>query len=286
MTMAGFFVSQKILASLDPKMSSVLTPMGDLELQRQELQKTIEATRKEIQTKTRIYHSLKSGASSPLYAWETEAKIEKKRKDFIPFLKIEIREKLKKLEILENQLEEVQYDLELTRATPNLEVVATNSVLPPTMDKPFFCETIPAEPLSQQLTISQGFGSHIDTESGLKWKSSGWWVTHMTGPIKSCAQGVVAFDDTVAGRGRVVMIDHGNSILTLYANLNEGGSSFEESTISPLGKKFKKGDRIEAGALIGTAKEKFYFELRKSGVPMDPKLALSSEQVSKVKLAF
>ncbi len=249
-----------------------------LEIRHGEIQIEIGSVKKDIEKKTKIYHALKSGASSPLFAWETEAVIEKKRKSLLPYLKIEIKEKLKLLEFLESQLDEVQYDLDLQKITPETNLSVADKISLSKNPSHFSCQVAPSEPLSGQMQLMQGFGSHTDKESGLKWNSSGWWISHITGPIKVCAKGIVVFDGRIQGRGRVVMIDHGQGMLSLYANLSEENSGEQRSY-----RVFSKGDKIEAGSVLGSAKEKFYFEIRKNGEALDPKFALKSDHLEKFK---
>ncbi len=261
--------SFKIQASVDLSPSHNAHLTGDLSEKLTAIENEVRLLKKEIKEKTRVYHSIKNGASSPLYAWETEAKVEKKRKKLIPYLKIDIKEKLKQLAALENQLEETRYDLDLAKV--DVLHLGTLAEKPVSSTQMFQCSTLPGDPLVSQMTLIQGFGSQVDPSTGLKWNSSGWWITQMSGPVKSCSKGVVAFDGKVQGRGRVVMIDHGDATLSLYANLHE---SFEA---------FAKGTKIESGQLIGDAKEKFYFEIRKKGIPVDPKAVLKVDQLAKFK---
>ncbi len=251
-----------------------------LENRHSQIQIEIDQIKKEIQSKTRLFHNLKSGASSPLFAWETEAVVEKKRKHLIPYLKIEIKEKLKRLEFLESQLDEVQYDLDLSKiSTEQLPSLGEKVTLAKNASH-FVCQVVPSEPLSGQMVLMQGFGAQKDIESGLKWNSSGWWITHISGPVKVCSKGTVVFDGKIQGRGRVVMIDHGNSMLSLYANLSEENNGVGQATA----RIFQKGDRVDAGSILGNAKEKFYFELRKEGQAIDPRFALKSDHLAKFKL--
>jgi murein hydrolase activator len=85
-------------------------------------------------------------------------------------------------------------------------------------------------------------------------------------PVNAIHDGVVAFADTFAGFGRLVIVDHGSQTFSLYGNL----SSLD----------VEKGARIEQGRAIGTVgvaptgAAGLYFELRVEGRPVDPQLWL------------
>ncbi len=74
--------------------------------------------------------------------------------------------------------------------------------------------------------------------------------------------GVVAFADTFAGFGNLVILDHGSQTFSLYGDL--------------LDITVKKGARVERGQPVGTVGPTpagppgLYFELRVDGQPVDP----------------
>lgn len=77
-------------------------------------------------------------------------------------------------------------------------------------------------------------------------------------------KGIVAFSDNIGVFGRVVAIDHGLGLNTLYGFLDHVSVS--------------RGDAVEAGQKIGVAGQsglaqgtKLYFEMRVQGVPVDPR---------------
>ena len=84
--------------------------------------------------------------------------------------------------------------------------------------------------------------------------------------MQALHDGVVAFADTFAGFGRLVILDHGGQTFSLYGNL---------ATLD-----VEKGARIEQGRMLGsvgvapTGAAGLYFELRIEGRPVDPQLWL------------
>lgn len=86
----------------------------------------------------------------------------------------------------------------------------------------------------------------------------------MGAPVKAIARGKVVFADYLKGHGLLIIIDHGQGYLSLYAH-NQS-----------LNKKM--GDAVEAGSVIaalgntgGQTDAGLYFELRHNGQPTNPK---------------
>ncbi len=81
-------------------------------------------------------------------------------------------------------------------------------------------------------------------------------------PVHAVHDGTVAYADSFAGYGRLVILDHGGQTFTLYGNLGDIQT--------------EKGARVERGAQIGTAglgerdAAVLYFELRVDGRAVDP----------------
>ncbi|MGI6680516.1 MAG: murein hydrolase activator EnvC family protein [Bdellovibrionota bacterium] len=81
------------------------------------------------------------------------------------------------------------------------------------------------------------------------------------------AKGKVIFDGKMPGYGSMIILDHGERYYTIYSHLINIGA--------------KLGDVLDAGDLVGECDVKeqnnnFYFEIRKDGKPVDPKLYLAS----------
>lgn len=77
------------------------------------------------------------------------------------------------------------------------------------------------------------------------------------------APGVVAFSDWMRGYGNLVILDHGNGWMSLYAHLEAA--------------RVGQGDLVDQGSVIASAgrsggpvHEGLYFQLRQDGEPRDP----------------
>ena len=82
-------------------------------------------------------------------------------------------------------------------------------------------------------------------------------------PVRASAAGKVVFADEQDGYGKVVVIDHGNQIATVYAHL----SSFSVN----VGTVVARGDLIaKVGATGYATGPHLHFEYRVSGAPIDP----------------
>lgn len=97
--------------------------------------------------------------------------------------------------------------------------------------------------------------------AGLRWQ--GWLIGAVNGSeVKAIAYGRVAYSDWLRGYGLLMIIDHGDGFMSLYANneslLREVGDWVESTTaISTVGSSALNGDGL-------------YFEIRKNGKAMDP----------------
>jgi len=97
--------------------------------------------------------------------------------------------------------------------------------------------------------------------AGLHWQ--GWLISASIGSeVKSIAHGRVAYSDWLRGYGLLLIIDHGDGFMSLYAN--------NESLLREV------GDWVETGSDISTVGSSplngngLYFEIRKDGKAMDP----------------
>lgn len=87
--------------------------------------------------------------------------------------------------------------------------------------------------------------------------------------VRAVFRGTVAFADWFQGYGRLVILDHGGGMYTLYAHLAD--------------LLIRAGQEVQAGQLIGTVGEsgsldgpQLYFEIRVRGKPEDPLVWLQS----------
>jgi septal ring factor EnvC (AmiA/AmiB activator) len=109
--------------------------------------------------------------------------------------------------------------------------------------------------------IRHGFGSPRE-EGNLNWQ--GVVITGNRGdPVKAISNGRVAFADWLRGFGFLVILDHGDGYMSLYAH-NEA-------------LKREAGDWVAGGEIIATVGDSggqpeaaLYFEIRHNGVPANP----------------
>jgi septal ring factor EnvC (AmiA/AmiB activator) len=77
------------------------------------------------------------------------------------------------------------------------------------------------------------------------------------------SHGRIAFADWLRGMGNLVIIDHGNSYLSLYGH--------NESLFKNAGEWVEAGEVIASiGSSGGQKKAGLYFEIRKRGKPQNP----------------
>ena len=109
-------------------------------------------------------------------------------------------------------------------------------------------------------TLRVGFGGRLPDGRG----SQGWWLEAKPGSeVRAIAHGRVAFADWMKGYGLLLILDHGDGFLSLYAG--------NEALLVDA------GDWVEAGAPVATVGRSggqpasgLYFELRRAGRPLDP----------------
>ncbi len=82
--------------------------------------------------------------------------------------------------------------------------------------------------------------------------------------VKAVADGQVVFADWMTGYGMILIIDHGNGYMSLYAH-NDG-------LLRDAGDVVKRGDAVASvGKSGGQEQPALYFELRRNGAPVDPR---------------
>jgi septal ring factor EnvC (AmiA/AmiB activator) len=81
--------------------------------------------------------------------------------------------------------------------------------------------------------------------------------------VQAISGGRIAFADWLRGLGNIIIIDHGNSYLSLYGH--------NESLFKSAGEWVEAGDIISSiGSSGGQNKPSLYFEIRKKGRPQNP----------------
>ncbi|MFT4198222.1 MAG: peptidoglycan DD-metalloendopeptidase family protein, partial [Pseudoxanthomonas sp.] len=82
-------------------------------------------------------------------------------------------------------------------------------------------------------------------------------------PVTAVADGTVVFAEWMTGYGLILIIDHGNGYMSLYAH--------DETLLRNVGDVVKKGDAVaRVGSSGGFGTPALYFELRHDGAPVDP----------------
>ena len=132
---------------------------------------------------------------------------------------------------------------ELPRRQPFIE--AKGALLPPLVSAP-----------------SNRFGAQ--RRSGIPWQ--GWHIPTTQGTaVKAIHAGRVIFADWLRGQGLLVILDHGDGWLSLYAH--------NHSLRRALGDEVLAGDTLaSAGSSGGSDEVALYFEIRHEGTPVDPAL--------------
>lgn len=112
-------------------------------------------------------------------------------------------------------------------------------------------------------TVVSAFGSKIDTASD---PLSGVVIKAPEGtPVHAIAPGKVIFANWLRGFGLLIIIDHGNGYMSLYAR--------NESLSRKSGDTVKTGETIAAtGTSGGFRTPGLYFEIRQNGLPLNPNL--------------
>ena len=113
-------------------------------------------------------------------------------------------------------------------------------------------------PLSGQLLA--GYGGTLP-DGG---RSSGVLIAAPAGStVRAVADGKVVFADWMNGYGLILIVDHGNGTMSLYAH--------NEALLRDTGVMVHRGDPVgTVGNSGGQGRPALYFELRRNGQPVDP----------------
>jgi septal ring factor EnvC (AmiA/AmiB activator) len=135
---------------------------------------------------------------------------------------------------------------------PGPKPVATRPAQKPVTDKRRGVLPWPA----QGQVVTQ-FGSVVDPKYGTVTKSTGIDIaTRDASPVIAVDSGKVSFADIFMGYGRMVIIDHGKRVHSIYSKLSEV--------------KVKVGDKVAKGGTIGLSGDTLHFEFRVGGKSVDP----------------
>ncbi|AKC86840.1 murein hydrolase activator EnvC family protein [Pseudoxanthomonas suwonensis] len=82
-------------------------------------------------------------------------------------------------------------------------------------------------------------------------------------PVTAVADGTIVFSEWMTGYGLILIIDHGNGYMSLYAH--------NDALLRDAGDRVRRGDAIaRVGSSGGHGRPALYFELRRNGQPVDP----------------
>jgi len=120
-------------------------------------------------------------------------------------------------------------------------------------------------------SILQRFGKHRHKVYNATVYSSGIEIGARIGtPVAAAAGGIVVFNDWMQGYGRVLILDHGNGLYTVYGHLQDVSVTAAQA--------------VKQGAPLGTVGETsslntatLYFEIRHRGRAVDPERYLGKK---------
>lgn len=118
--------------------------------------------------------------------------------------------------------------------------------------------------LPVQGSVLAGFGGSMPDGH----RSDGLLIAGNVGAeVRAVAAGRVAYADWLKGYGLLLIVDHGNGWMSLYA--------FNDSLLKNVGDSVKTDDAIATlGRSGGQSSPALYFELRQNGQPKDPRVWL------------
>lgn len=116
--------------------------------------------------------------------------------------------------------------------------------------------------------VSSGVGTRLDPWTGKPEFHAGLDIPKPIGtPVRASAQGTVNFVGSSNGSGQVVILDHGQGIVTKYAHL--------EKIHVKKGQMVRKGEEIATVGNTGkSTSPHLHYELRVNGIPVDPRSKL------------
>ncbi|MCY7313432.1 MAG: peptidoglycan DD-metalloendopeptidase family protein, partial [Pseudoxanthomonas sp.] len=81
--------------------------------------------------------------------------------------------------------------------------------------------------------------------------------------VSAVADGSVVFSEWMTGYGLILIVDHGNGYMSLYAH--------NDALLRDAGDRVRQGDPLaKVGSSGGQGMPALYFELRRNGQPVDP----------------
>lgn len=110
-------------------------------------------------------------------------------------------------------------------------------------------------------SLLAGFGARMPDGRN----SSGVLIAAVAGtPVQAVADGTVVFAEWMTGYGLIIILDHGNDHMSLYAH--------NDALLRNAGDRVRRGDTIASvGTSGGHGQPALYFELRRAGQPVNPR---------------
>lgn len=140
------------------------------------------------------------------------------------------------------------------------ELASALADVPPELEATPFAELRGELPRPVDGPIEHGFGDRRGGE--VVW--NGWLIAAEQGErVGAIAHGRVAYAEWLRGYGLLLIVDHGDGFMSLYAH--------NESLLRDVGDWVSPGETIATvGNSGGTGEAGLYFELRRNGEPVDP----------------
>ena len=130
---------------------------------------------------------------------------------------------------------------------------------PPEAQMPF-ADTLGTLAMPVAGTLKNRYGARRNAD--IRWR--GWLIAADVGePVRAVHGGDIIYADWLRGQGLLMVVDHGEGWLSLYAQ--------NHSLLRGVGDRVRAGDIIaKAGATGGSEASGLYFEIRHRGEPVDP----------------
>ena len=139
------------------------------------------------------------------------------------------------------------------------ELEAVAAAAPPEAQMPF-ADTQGTLPMPVAGALKNRYGARRNAD--IRWR--GWLIAADEGePVRAVHGGDIIYADWLRGQGLLMVVDHGEGWLSLYAQ--------NHSLLRGVGDRVSAGDIIaKAGASGGSETSGLYFEIRHRGKPVDP----------------
>ena len=212
-----------------------------------ELKDTQEKERQTLQTQKKERRTLLSKLSTKIKSQRGE--IDKLKRDE------------KRLSALVKKLARIVPKKPVAKPDKKPESIGSNETLPSANLSGSFAKLKGKLNLPVKGDITNRFGDERK-DTGVSWK--GLFIRSSEGSeVKAVAGGTVVFADWLRGFGNLLIVDHGDDYMTLYAN--------NQALLKNVGEEIKGGDTIAAvGNSGGNEEPGLYFELRHQSKPLDP----------------